>query len=135
MNKIIYSLNDIEKTTKWILNNIKYKILFLNGPIGAGKTTLIKNLCSQFGVKEIVSSPTFSILNEYNYNDEKIFHFDFYRINNFKEILDIGIYDYIDSKSICFIEWGDLIMNRIKTRNHIIDINIISDTKREISFK
>ena len=135
MNKIIYSLNDIEKTTKWILNNLKYKILFLNGPIGAGKTTLIKNLCSQFGVKEIVSSPTFSILNEYNYNDEKIFHFDFYRINNFKEILDIGIYDYIDSKSICFIEWGDLIMNRIKTRNHIIDINIISDTKREISFK
>ena len=59
----------------------------------------------------------------------------FYRINNFKEILDIGIYDYIDSKSICFIEWGDLIMNRIKTSNHIIDINIISDTKREISFK
>ena len=135
MNKIIYSLNDIEKITKWILNNLKHKILFLNGPIGAGKTTLIKNLCSQFGVKEVVSSPTFSILNEYNYNDEKIFHFDFYRINNFKEILDIGIYDYIDSKSICFIEWGDLIMDRIKTRNHIIDINIISDTKREISFK
>ena len=135
MNKIIYSLNDIEKTTKWILNNIKYKILFLNGPIGAGKTTLIKNLCSQFGVKEIVSSPTFSILNEYNYNDEKIFHFDFYRINNFTELLDIGIYDYIDSQSLCFIEWGDLIMNRIKTSNHIIDINIISDTKREISFK
>lgn len=135
MNKIIYSLNDIEKTTKWILSNLKYKILFLNGPIGAGKTTIIKNLCSQFGVKEVVSSPTFSILNEYNYNDEKIFHFDFYRINNFKEILDIGIYDYIDSKSICFIEWGDLIINRIKTRNHIIDINIISDSKREISFK
>ena len=135
MNKIIYSLNDIEKTTKWILSNLKYKILFLNGPIGAGKTTIIKNLCSQFGVKEVVSSPTFSILNEYNYNDEKIFHFDFYRIKNFKEILDIGIYDYIDSKSICFIEWGDLVMNRIKTHNHIIDINIISDTKREISFK
>ena len=135
MNKIIYSLNDIEKTTKWILSNLKYKILFLNGPIGAGKTTIIKNLCSQFGVKEVVSSPTFSILNEYNYNDEKIFHFDFYRIKNFKEILEIGIYDYIDSKSICFIEWGDLIMNRIKTCNHIIDINIISDTKREIAFK
>ena len=135
MNKIIYSLNDIEKTTKWILSNLKYKILFLNGPIGAGKTTLIKNLCREFGVKEVVSSPTFSILNEYNYNDEKIFHFDFYRIKNFKEILDIGIYDYIDSKSICFIEWGDLVMNRIKTHNHIIDINIISDTKREISFK
>ena len=73
MNKIIYSLNDIEKTTKWILNNLKHKILFLNGPIGAGKTTLIKNLCSQFGVKEVVSSPTFSILNRYNYNDEKYF--------------------------------------------------------------
>ena len=135
MNKITYGINNIEKITKWILSKMKYKILFFNGPIGAGKTTLIKNLCSQFGVKEVVSSPTFSILNEYNYNDEKIFHFDFYRINNFKEILDIGIYDYIDSKSICFIEWGDLIINRIKTRNHIIDINIISDTKREISFK
>ena len=98
MNKIIYGLNDIEKITKWILSKMKYKIIFLNGPIGAGKTTLIKNLCFQLGVKEIVSSPTFSILNEYNYNDKKIFHFDFYRINNFKEILDIGIYDYIDSK-------------------------------------
>ena len=135
MNKITYGINNIEKITKWILSKMKYKILFFNGPIGAGKTTLIKNLCSQFGVKEVVSSPTFSILNQYNYNDEKIFHFDFYRINNFTELLDIGIYYYIDSQSLCFIEWGDLIMNRIKTRNHIIDINIISDTKREISFK
>ncbi len=135
MNKIIYGLSDIEKTTKWILAKMKYKILFFNGPIGAGKTTLIKNLSRQIGVKEIVSSPTFSILNEYNYNNEKIFHFDFYRINNLKEILDIGIYDYIDSQSLCFIEWGDLIMNSIKTYNHIIDINIISDTEREISFK
>ena len=135
MNKIIYGLNDIEKITKWILSKMKYKILFLNGPIGAGKTTLIKNLCCQLGVKEIVSSPTFSILNEYNYNDKKIFHFDFYRINNFEEIIDIGIYDYIDSQSLCFIEWGDLIMNRIKTYNHIINITVISDTQREISFK
>ena len=135
MNKIIYGLNDIEKITKWILSKMKYKIIFLNGPIGAGKTTLIKNLCSQFGVKEVVSSPTFSILNQYNYNDEKIFHFDFYRINNFTELLDIGIYDYIDSQSLCFIEWGDLIMNRIKTYNHIINITVISDTQREISFK
>ena len=135
MNKIIYGLNDIEKITKWILSKMKYKIIFLNGPIGAGKTTLIKNLCFQFGVKEVVSSPTFSILNEYSYNDKKIFHFDFYRINNFKEILDIGIYDYVDSQSLCFIEWGDIIINRIKMCNHIININIISDTQREISFK
>ena len=135
MNKIIYSLNDIDETTNWIIGKMKHKILFLNGPIGAGKTILIKNLCRQFGVKELVSSPTFSILNEYNCNNEKIFHFDFYRVKNFKDIVDIGIYDYIDSQSICFIEWGDLILNRIKTFNHIIDINIISDTKREISFK
>ena len=135
MNKIIYGLNDIEKITKWILSKMKYKILFLNGPIGAGKTTLIKNLCFQFGVKEVVSSPTFSILNEYSYNDKKIFHFDFYRINNFKEILDIGIYDYVDSQSLCFIEWGDIIINRIKMCNHIINITVISDTQREISFK
>ena len=63
MNKIIYSLNDIEEITNWIISKMKYKILFLNGPIGAGKTTLVKNLCKQFGVKELVTSPTFSILN------------------------------------------------------------------------
>ena len=135
MNKIVYSLNDIEEITNWIISKMKYKILFLNGPIGAGKTTLVKNLCKQFGVKELVTSPTFSILNEYKCNEGKIFHFDFYRTNNFKEILDIGIYDYIDSKSICFIEWGDLIIKGIQTYNHIIEINIISETDREISFK
>tara|TARA_B100000963_G_scaffold361435_1_gene396784 strand:- start:71424 stop:71831 length:408 start_codon:yes stop_codon:yes gene_type:complete len=135
MNKIIYGLNDIEKTTDWIIGKMEHKILFLNGPIGSGKTTLIKNLCRQFGVKELVNSPTFSILNQYNYNDKKIFHFDFYRINNLKEIIEIGIHDYIDSQSICFIEWGDLIIDRIKTSNHIIDISVLSDTEREITFK
>ncbi len=135
MNKIIYGLNDIEKTTDWIIGKMEHKILFLNGPIGSGKTTLIKNLCRQFGVKELVNSPTFSILNQYNYNDKKIFHFDFYRINNLKEIIEIGIHDYIDSQSICFIEWGDLIIDRIKTSNHIINISVLSDTEREITFK
>src|ERR1700712_1543225 len=82
------------------------KIWTFNGEMGAGKTTLIKSICKLFGVKDSVSSPTYSLVNEYVYGPtNKIFHFDFYRINSESEALDIGFEDYIYTRQYCFIEW------------------------------
>jgi tRNA threonylcarbamoyladenosine biosynthesis protein TsaE len=86
------------------------KIVAFEGPMGAGKTTLIKAICEELGVKETVSSPTFSIVNEYRTEKgEKIYHFDFYRIKSVDEAYDMGYEEYFYSKAYCFIEWPEKI--------------------------
>ncbi|MFD2514231.1 tRNA (adenosine(37)-N6)-threonylcarbamoyltransferase complex ATPase subunit type 1 TsaE [Pontibacter locisalis] len=87
-------------------------IILFEGPMGAGKTTLIKEFCRQLGVKDNVSSPTFSLVNEYEgVNGKLIYHFDFYRINTEREAVDIGALEYFDSGKICLIEWPSMIPN------------------------
>jgi tRNA threonylcarbamoyladenosine biosynthesis protein TsaE len=86
------------------------KIVAFEGPMGAGKTTLIKAICEELGVKETISSPTFSIVNEYRTaKGEKIYHFDFYRIKSVDEAYDMGYEEYFYSKAYCFIEWPEKI--------------------------
>lgn len=80
------------------------------GKMGAGKTTLIKELCKQLGVIDVVNSPTFSLVNEYHTeNGETIYHFDFYRINKLEEVYDFGYEEYFYSGNLCLIEWPELI--------------------------
>lgn len=87
-----------------------YKIFALYGDMGAGKTTFIKKLCQQLGVKNLTSSPSFAIINEYyTGNNDPIYHFDFYRIDDKNEVIDIGFTDYLYSGSYCFIEWSEKI--------------------------
>lgn len=81
------------------------------GKMGAGKTTFIKAICEELGVEDVVTSPTFAIVNEYTGNDGAIYHFDFYRIKKEEEVYDIGYEDYIDSGCPCFMEWPELIEN------------------------
>ncbi|WP_411273595.1 tRNA (adenosine(37)-N6)-threonylcarbamoyltransferase complex ATPase subunit type 1 TsaE [Daejeonella sp.] len=85
------------------------KIFFFEGIMGAGKTTLIKALCAELKVKDTASSPTYSIVNEYNYPDGKIFHFDFFRIKSEIEAYDLGFEEYLYSGNYCFIEWPEKI--------------------------
>lgn len=86
------------------------KLFALYGSMGAGKTTFIKAICRKLGVTDIVNSPTFSIVNEYNTNNGKsIYHFDFYRLKNTAELLDIGYEDYFFSNSYCLLEWPEKI--------------------------
>ncbi len=85
------------------------RIFAFYGKMGAGKTTLIKEICKTLEVEDVVNSPTFAIVNEYNSKKEKIFHFDFYRLKNIQEAFDIGYEDYFYSGNYCLIEWPEKI--------------------------
>lgn len=87
------------------------KLFLFQGEMGAGKTTLIKSLCSELGMLENVSSPTYSLVNEYVYPHGKIYHFDFFRIKNESEAYDLGFEEYLSSGDYCFIEWPEMIPN------------------------
>jgi len=96
--------------------------------MGAGKTTLINLICKKMGVKEHTSSPTYSIVNEYlDADNNSIFHFDLYRINDEAELLDIGIIEILDSNSVCFIEWPDKTLNFIP--GTYVEVNIEQKNK------
>jgi tRNA threonylcarbamoyladenosine biosynthesis protein TsaE len=107
----ISSLEEINKTAKEFLEAHKSDRIFaIYGAMGAGKTTFIKALCEELNVTDYVTSPTFAIINEYSTNNNNtIFHFDFYRINNIREAFDFGYEDYFFSGNHCFIEWPELI--------------------------
>lgn len=88
----------------------KATVVAFYGKMGVGKTTLIKELCSQLGITDVVNSPTFSLVNEYRTNSgDKVYHFDFYRINKLEEVYDFGYEEYFYSNSLCLIEWPELI--------------------------
>lgn len=110
------------------------KVWIFKGEMGAGKTTFIRYICSELGVNENVSSPTFSIVNEYSRkNGQLVYHFDFYRIEKEREAVDIGCEEYFYSGGICLIEWPEKILNLLPER--IIEVNIVSDgLNRKISF-
>lgn len=106
-------------------------------PMGAGKTTFITAVCRALGVEgDAVSSPTFSIVNEYRTNDgESIFHFDFYRITKISEALDIGFYDYIDSGCLCLMEWPENIDDILPEETVRVRISVDPDGSRVLSWE
>ena len=130
---INYSIEEIGRTSKIILSlNPSSKIFIFNGEIGSGKTTLIKAIIKELGYKGTVSSPTFSIINEY-LNGDKIYHFDFYRIKNKNELLDIGIDEYISSNNRCFVEWPNLITDILPDKHIELNIDVISSDVRKLT--
>ena len=108
--EIKFNLNKLKKASKELKMHIKQNVVLISGEMGVGKTTLIKELLSLYGVIDNVSSPTFSIINEYLIdNDEVIYHMDLYRIKDTAELENIGFFEYIKSKRTCLIEWGEII--------------------------
>lgn len=89
------------------------RIMTFSGNLGAGKTTMIQEICKELGVSDFVSSPSFGLVNEYQSNDEQIFHFDLYRIKSLEEAMDMGFLEYIDSGSICLIEWPEVVADAL----------------------
>jgi tRNA threonylcarbamoyladenosine biosynthesis protein TsaE len=131
ISKSLEDLGEISKKT--IAFAEEYKIWIFVGEMGVGKTSLIKKLCKELGVIDLVNSPTFSLVNEY-IDDKgiKYYHFDFYRIKNETEALDIGIEEYFDSGYFCFIEWPEKIWNLIPGKHLKIDINLADNNTRRI---
>ena len=113
--KTTYELETIKEVAQLLLETVNSKTILFYGDMGVGKTTLIKALVSELGGGQ-VSSPTFSIVNEYAIKNGLVYHFDFYRINEIHEVYDIGIEDYLDSKQWIFIEWPEKIHKVIKNR-------------------
>ena len=108
------------------------RIFAIFGAMGAGKTTLIKELCRLLGSEDVVKSPTFAIVNEYDSAAGSIFHFDFYRIKGLNEVFDIGFEEYIDSGSYCFLEWPELIEPLIPEEAAEIRISVTGPEDRMV---
>jgi tRNA threonylcarbamoyladenosine biosynthesis protein TsaE len=124
------------KVARAILNShADTRVFAFFGQMGAGKTTLIKELCRELGVSETVSSPTFAIINVYSGRDSDIYHFDFYRIKKTEEIFDIGYEDYFFSGQYCFIEWPELINNFLPPGTIRVKIDVDpGDDSRNFTF-
>ncbi|MGB3468522.1 MAG: tRNA (adenosine(37)-N6)-threonylcarbamoyltransferase complex ATPase subunit type 1 TsaE [Cyclobacteriaceae bacterium] len=111
-------------------------VWLFRGEMGAGKTTLIKQVCTDLDVIDIVNSPTFSIVNEYlTENDESIYHFDFYRIENEHEAVDIGTEEYFYSGQLCLVEWAEKIPSLIPPEYIESNINLQDSLNRKITVK
>jgi tRNA threonylcarbamoyladenosine biosynthesis protein TsaE len=108
----IRNLDELAVAAKTFIEHIGDRNVFaLYGKMGVGKTTFVKAICEAMGVTDVINSPTFSIVNEYvvESSGDKIFHFDFYRINKVEEAYDFGYEEYFYSSSLCFIEWPELV--------------------------
>ena len=131
--KVEYSLNKIDEISQLVIDKIKtIRVILLRGELGSGKTTLVKSVLKKMGVNDCVTSPTFSIVNEYDFSENIIYHFDLYRIEKIEELDIIGFEDYIYSQNICFIEWPEIVLNKIDLQYLDIEIRNLGEDKREI---
>lgn len=110
------------------------KFFVFEGEMAAGKTTFIKAFCEALGVKDVVSSPTFSIVNEYEAKDGLVYHFDFYRLKNLQEAYDIGYEEYFYSGEFCLIEWPTKVKELLPEEYIKIEVSIIGETARTFTF-
>ena len=130
----INNISDLPTAAKEFLETIgDNRIIALYGDMGAGKTTFTTAVCRELGVKDDVCSPTFTIVNEYeSANGEPIYHFDFYRIEDKREALDIGLYDYLYSGYLCLMEWPQLIEELLPEETLPVYIKVIDKDRRVV---
>lgn len=130
-----YSLESLDTVAQTVLNSVTHKIILFDGAMGTGKTTLIKALVKQLGSTDDVSSPTFSIVNNYEASNSGIYHFDLYRLNSIEEAYDFGIEEYFESDNWLFIEWPQIIESLFPKEHHIISLELIGTKKRQLTLK
>ena len=131
-----YTLEKVPEIAKGLIKNVSGKILLFYGEMGSGKTTLIKELVKQMGVEDLASSPTFALVNEYHSKKgEKIYHFDFYRIEDEEEAYDMGIEEYLYSDNWCLIEWPEKVENLLPLESVEIHLSIKDKDTRTIEIK
>ena len=133
----INSLADINEAAKQFIENMgDGKVFAFYGKMGAGKTTFIKAICEELGVDDVITSPTFAIVNEYQSatTGDSIYHFDFYRIKKLEDVYDMGYEDYFYSGSLCFLEWPELIDDLLPEDATKVTIEATDDGGRVVKF-
>lgn len=134
--EINYKFEDLESVANQLLEKFSHKTVLFYGAMGLGKTTLIKALAKALNCKDDISSPTYSIVNEYALgNNQKIYHFDFYRIETIQEALDFGVDDYLYSGQYVFIEWPEVILELLPEGFDTIHIQQDSEDSRTLILK
>ena len=134
----IQSLEQIHEAAKQFVQNMGDNTVFaFYGKMGAGKTTFIKAICEELGVKDVITSPTFAIVNEYRSEEtaELIYHFDFYRIKKLDEVSDMGYEDYFYSGAVCFIEWPELIEDLLPGNAVNVTIEEVDGGARKVTME
>ena len=123
------TINELPKVAEQVLNSLgDKKVVVFRGDLGAGKTTLIKNICNLLQLKDEISSPTFSIVNEYlGFDGDIVYHFDFYRLKEEEEALDLGCDDYFYSGNLCLIEWPERVENLLPENRVEVEIEIVGE--------
>ena len=130
----IDQLDNIRAAAQEFIKNMgQARVIAFYGKMGAGKTTFVKAICEELGVCDVITSPTFAIINEYE-GDETIYHFDFYRIKKLEEVYDMGYEDYFYSGALCFIEWPELIEEILPDDAVRVNITEQQDGSRLVTF-
>jgi tRNA threonylcarbamoyladenosine biosynthesis protein TsaE len=133
MRLVVENIEELDNVARQILEIAGKKLIAFYGPMGSGKTTLIKRIGRQLGVSDEVNSPTFSIVNEYvTLNGESVFHFDFYRIKRLEEAYDIGYENYFYSGNLCLVEWPGLIEQLLPPS--YVKVTIVVDPENETRY-
>ena len=132
----ITDIDHIREAAREFIEHIGDRRVFaFYGKMGAGKTTFVKAICEELGVNDVITSPTFAIINEYtSAKDDTIFHFDFYRIKKLEEVYDMGYEDYFYSGALCFIEWPELIEEILPDDAVRVSITEQDDGSRIVTF-
>lgn len=133
--EFLFKLDEIQNIANQIITHSKHKVLLFEGQMGAGKTTLIKAISKELGIVDVANSPTFSIVNEYRTkNNQTVYHFDLYRLDEEEEAYDMGIDEYFDSGNWCFIEWPEKTPNLIPDEHHTLVFELIDENTRKLIF-
>lgn len=130
--ELIYKLSELKKASNFVLKNVNHDIILITGEVGTGKTTLIKEYCKLIGVEEIVNSPTYTLINEYQNKRGKIVHMDLYRVKDINEINELGLFEYLEN-NIVIIEWPEIILKMIDIKYSMINITFINEKERKLS--
>jgi len=128
--EISFNRETISRAVDYIIDHKKHTVIRIDGAMGAGKTTLISEICKKMGVLEATSSPTFSLVNNYQGKKEPIYHFDFYRLKNPNEAMDFGVEEYFESGYLCLLEWAGIISEHLPLSYDHYELKWVNETKR-----
>jgi tRNA threonylcarbamoyladenosine biosynthesis protein TsaE len=128
--QLSYKLDEIERAARYLIDQASTAVIRIDGSMGAGKTTLISAVVKILGVTDTVCSPTFSLVNNYQKENEVINHFDFYRLNHPDEALDIGLEEYLESGNLCLLEWAEKVIPHLPLEYDHFIIVVQSDESR-----